>query len=425
MRLARSLPLLLALLLLGSSAAAAPGDLDPTFSSDGMVVVDASDGDLAFGLAVQEDGGILQVGGNGDFMVVRYTQDGEPDPAFGEDGIVTTDFGGGETAHGVLALPDGKVLAVGSTHPRPDPEDERLFALARYNADGTLDTSFGGDGRVTTPFVRWATALDAVPLADGSVVVVGYRSDIGVIDWALAKYRPDGALDNSFSGDGKRTLDFFGGFDVPSDIVAAGSRLLVSGSAEREDPPFSDVAVARFKKGGALDKRFSGDGKRMLSLSPINDDRAEGLVRLDDGRFVVAAYVQEAGEEDVGLVKFKPRGKLDLTFGGGDGKVVVDLGGAESLGGLARIGNGYAVGIDQFSEGMTVWSQMGVARFGPRGGLVTGFGTGGLALATFPNGSSATAVVNQEGKIVVGGFTDSDAEIGVNQDFAAARFLTA
>lgn len=403
MRVARSLPLILAVLLLGSLAAAAPGDLDPTFSSDGMVMVDTGSNELALGLAVQDNGDILQGGvtvpeSEGDFMVVRYTKDGDPDAAFGGDGIATTDFDGSDVAHAVLALPDGKVLAIGRTNTR---EGEGLFALARYDEDGTLDASFGGDGTVTTAFAGWgATPEAAVRLGDGSVVVAGYVSAPGAIDFALAKYTPDGELDTSFSGDGKRTLDFFGGFDGANDIVAAGSRLLVSGFGDKPDPldaPFQDVAVARFKQGGALDKNFSGDGKRVLSLSPINDDRAEGLVRLDDGRFVVAAYVQEAGEEDVGLVKFKPKGKLDRTFGGGDGKVVVDLGAAERVEGLARIGNGYAVGLEQASQYNTT-GQLGVARFGPKGGLATGFGTGGLAPATFPNGSSVTGSPSRKGR---------------------------
>ncbi len=413
MQLSRSVLALLAVLILAVPAGAAPGDLDPSFGGgDGMAVVDNSIGDEAGGLALQGDGKILQAGETGlagvdDFMVVRYTRNGAPDTGFDGDGIAITDFfGADDYAVGVLALPGNKALALG--YGRQAGGDYE-FALARYNPNGSLDGSFGGDGRVTTPFPGDAYAYAAVRLTDGSIVVVGERYEEHG-DFALAKYRPNGTLDTSFSGDGKRTLDFAGGSDGAVDIVAAGDRLLISGwGMDGPSPNDYDIALARFKRGGALDRDFSRDGKRLLSLAPGSQDYADGLVRLGDGRFVVAATLGA----DVALAKFKPGGRLDPTFGGGDGKALVDFGANESVSGLARFGRGYAVGVRQLN-------QMGVARFGPRGSPIDEFGTGGLALAAFPNQSFVSGVANQDGKIVAGGF----AFIGTGNDFAAARFLT-
>ncbi|HWC32410.1 MAG TPA: delta-60 repeat domain-containing protein [Actinomycetota bacterium] len=413
MQLSRSFVVLFAVLVLALPATAAPGDLDTTFSADGMVLVDNDVGDEAGGLALQGDGKILQAGETGlpgvdDFMVVRYTRDGVPDSTFGGDGIVTTDFfGADDYATGVISLPGNKTLAVGYGRPSGGVYE---FALAQYNANGTPDGSFGGDGKVTTPFPGHGYAYAALRLTDGSIVVVGERYE-GHGDFALAKYRPNGALDTSFSGDGKRTLDFAGGSDGAVDIVAAGDRLLLSGwGMDGPSPNDYDIALARFKRGGALDRQFSGDGKRLLSLGAGSQDYADGLVRLGDGRFVVAAGL---GGGDVALAKFKPGGGLDGTFGGGDGKALVDFGANETVSGLARVARGYAVGVRQSN-------QMGGARFGPRGSPIGSFGTGGLALAAFANQSFVTGVANQDGKMVTGGF----AFTGTSNDFAVARFLT-
>ena len=147
------------------------------------------------------------------FSVAAQAAPGDLDLTFSGDGKQTTDFGSGSgDAAAIVRQPDGKIVAVGSDTPRD-------FALARYNPNGSLDTSFSGDGRQTTDF----STITAMPAArpgwrsrpDGKIVAVGYVIDElnEFADFALARYNPDGSLDTSFSGDGKQTTDFGHGFD--------------------------------------------------------------------------------------------------------------------------------------------------------------------------------------------------------------------
>ena len=149
-----------ALLALAGAAQVAPGDLDPSFGLGGRVLTDIDfSTDIAYAVAAQADGKLVVVGttytnndySDEDFAIVRYNADGSPDPAFGANGRVTTDFPGlAAVASSVLVQPDGKILVAGGAFP--------LFTflgnieLARYNPDGSLDAAFGSGGRF--PFVH-------------------------------------------------------------------------------------------------------------------------------------------------------------------------------------------------------------------------------------------------------------------------------
>ena len=132
---------------LAPAAWAGAGDLDPSFSGDGKLTTDFGVGG-ASGVALQGDGKIVAVGDSGgDFALARYNPDGSLDPSFAGDGMQTTDFGRDfEGASDVALQPEGKIVVVGGGGPGGD------FALARYNPDGSLDSSFAGDGMQTTDF---------------------------------------------------------------------------------------------------------------------------------------------------------------------------------------------------------------------------------------------------------------------------------
>ncbi len=226
---------------------------------------------MASGVTLQGDGKIV-VAGNATrdpgehFALARYNPNGSLDTSFSGDGKQTTDFGGfgQDGATGVALQGNGKIVAVGSTgrHPSSD------FALARYNPDGSLDTSFSGDGRQTTDFGGLDTATGVALQGDGKIVVVG-RGDAR--DFALARYNPDGSLDTSFSGDGKQTTDFFGGIDEATGVALQGDgKMVVVGRARRRD-----FALARYNPNGSLDTSFSGDGKQTTDFFG-NSDGATG-----------------------------------------------------------------------------------------------------------------------------------------------------
>ena len=175
---------------LPAAAAAAPGDLDPTFGSGGKVTTDVGGSDGAQAVAIQGDGKVVAAGlgnfagpGTGDFALARYNPDGSLDTSFGSGGKVTTDFGGFDAASAVAIQPDGKIIAAG----RSGSGD---FALARYNPDGSLDSSFGSGGKVTTDFGGFDSAFGVALQADGKIVAAGFQatSTQRGTDIAVARY---------------------------------------------------------------------------------------------------------------------------------------------------------------------------------------------------------------------------------------------
>jgi uncharacterized delta-60 repeat protein len=286
------------------------GTLDTRFSGDGRQTTDFGGSDGAGGVALQPDGKIIAVGfggAGGDFALARYNPNGSLDTSFSGDGRQTTDFGGSDQAHGVALQADGKVVAVGG--------DGNDFAFARYNPNGSLDPSFSGDGRQTTGFGGSDDRASGVALqADGKIVAVGGDGN----DFALARYNPNGSLDTSFSGDGKQTTNLgFGAGDAAATLRQPDGKIVAVGNAG------NDFALARYKANGSLDKSFSGDGRQTTNFGGLGDV-ATGVALQGDGKIV--AVGSGGPGEDFALARYNANGSLDTTFSG-DGKQTTDFGG--------------------------------------------------------------------------------------------------
>jgi uncharacterized delta-60 repeat protein len=311
--------MLVALLALAASASAsaAPGDLDPSFGGgDGMVTTDFGGDDPARAAAVQANGKIIVAGGNGDFALARYNQDGSLDTGFGGDGTVTTDSGGNDSADAVVVQPNGKVVAAGTS--------SSSFALARYNQDGSLDTGFGGgDGLVTTAFPgsEGDEGNELLLQPNRKLVVVGttHIPPNGRGSFALARYNADGTPDAGFGGgDGLATgID---GSQATSASLAPNGQIVVAGGWE-------DFRVARFNSDGSVDTGFDGTG----ALFPDYQGTARLAYAVQvqkDGRIVAAGYVSDevTSQTDFAVARFGTDGSLDASFGG-DGMVTTDFSG--------------------------------------------------------------------------------------------------
>jgi len=234
------------------AAIAAPGDLDSTFSGDGKLTTDFGVPSEGYGAAVarQTDGKIVVAGYSfggrinaHDFALARYNADGSLDNSFSGDGKQGTDFDGdSDDGSGVAVQADGKIVVAGSSGGD--------FALARYNTDGALDTSFSGDGKQTTDFAARDDGGAAVALqGDGKIVVSGGSGEpfAGNGDFALARYNADGSLDTSFAGDGKQTTDFDGGHDSGAAMALQGDgKIVVAGGSLAGGSVF---ALARYEGG--------------------------------------------------------------------------------------------------------------------------------------------------------------------------------
>ena len=242
--------------------AAAAGDLDTSFDSDGKVTTEVgSTDDFARSVAIQSDGKIVAAGfsSNGsdwDFALVRYNTDGSLDTSFDSDGKVTTAIGSGDDhAVSVAIQSDGKIVAAGYSN-----GSNWDFALVRYNTDGSLDTNFDSDGKVTTAIGGGADYAVSVAIqSDGKIVAAGYSNGSN-FDFALVRYNTDGSLDTSFDSDGKVTTDFGSGSDYGSSVtIQSDGKIVAAGGSSNGSN--RDFALVRYNTDGSLDTSFDSDGK--------------------------------------------------------------------------------------------------------------------------------------------------------------------
>ncbi len=348
------------LVLAVGPAQATPGALDPSFGTGGVVTT--AIGELAFAgaLVLQPDGKIVAAGGSWNvtyrenFALARYTANGSLDPALSGTGIVTTAIGSSDGFATALALqPDGKLVAAGDSWNGTDDD----FALARYNANGSLDTTFGTGGTVTTDFrsaVDDAFALVLQP--DGKLVAAGHGA---FDDFALARYNANGSLDASFGSGGKVTTDFGGGDSANALVLQPDGKLVAAGGGRWNRTDHWDFALARYKANGSLDLGFGTGGK--VTTTTIDHMYASALALQPDGKLIAAG--------SGGIVRYDPDGSLDTTFGS-SGKVI-DRGSIYAAvlqpdGKLVTAG-----GYPKFALARYLGSTLTVTKNGPGRGTVT------------------------------------------------------
>ncbi len=400
------------------------GSLDLSFDADGIALTDLS-GVEDFGRAVvlQPDSKIVVVGyarTNGalyEFALARYDADGSLDTSFGNGtGMVTENFDGGDSrANAVSLQSDGKIVVAGSAH--------NDFALARFNVDGSLDTSFGPGqtGKVTTNFGiidrGLAVAIDPI---DGSIVVVGETLVGNIFNFAVARYDVNGSLDLGFDTDGQVTTDF--NLDHSSARAVAiqpDGMIVVAGYA---DTAFNnDFAVVRYLQNGSLDATGFGTlGKVTTNIG--NAGRADfghAIALQATGEIFVGGYTFNGANNDFALVRYTAAGDLDTSFDA-DGKVTTDIGGAgdEAYGmALDAVGNILLAG--RSFNGVNY--DFALVRYTPAGAPDPAFSVGGI-LATPVSGDDDEAygvAIQPDGKIVAIG----NAVNGASTDFALIRAL--
>src|SRR5438105_2766982 len=316
-----------------------PGCLDVTFGvGTGKVLVNTDgnisssfDLDSAKGVAIQADGKIVAAGvttlpGNiYKFVVGRVNADGSLDTTFGGTGIVTTSFStGSDRAYAVGLQADGKIVVAGSA----SAGSALVFAVARYLTDGTLDAGFGSSGKTTVSFgsskgnspqTSDTEARSVAIQADGKIVVAGFAGSNG----ALARLNSSGSLDSSFGSGGKVTSSV-GGPTIALALQVDG-KMLIGGSTSSRKTGL-DFAVSRYNANGSVDTTFGSGGIATADFSGF-DDRIRALAVDASNNIVAAGYARNGSGivySNFGVARFTPAGVLDSTFGTG-GKVMTDV----------------------------------------------------------------------------------------------------
>jgi uncharacterized delta-60 repeat protein len=401
------------------------GALDPSFSGDGITTFPFLNGgnETATNVAVQPDGKTVVVGVTAiplvgstsrQFAVARFNVDGTPDKTFGpqrtgKTTIRLTDHDAAG-ANAVAIQPDGKIvvagwlgersegfLGIGPTYNSPAYDGDPKFAVVRLTPDGKLDPTFDENGKRSIDFQGEVTAVALQ--RDGKILLVGEHYDGGLFesdtDFAVARLNPNGSLDKSFDGDGKKRIGF-GNDDYGRAIAVSGDKIVVAGvSGGLRGNRQTHLVVARLNvANGAMDKTFGPehDGKVATYFPGRHDVGANAVLVQPSGAVVVAGA---SGDNRIGngtdfmLARYTAAGALDTTFGAAHtGFVEVGFGGKDKAFGLIKSANGglIAGGSSNGNFAVAGLTADGLldASFGRHGTVVTAADSFGVGLAAAP-----------------------------------------
>jgi uncharacterized delta-60 repeat protein len=435
------------------------GSLDPSFGSAGKVASNiafmTSAVDARMGIALQADGRILLVGG---LKLARFNGDGTPDTSFGSAGVVTVPFNGSpyDMAQGVAVQTDGRIVVVGTMSVGGTTADKQDFALARFNTDGTPDISFGTGGRVTTDFNgNQDIARRIVIQPDGKLLVAGYSTLVAPTftenQFALARYNADGSLDTSSSSPLGRTTTGFGGtfnrvqgltLQRDGKIVVAGVTALNGGTPNQnvgvarylgastlinghivgsgsQDPDFNDPDASGPLTGGQISSGLNRGGGEAVDVVEHPGIDGQLLVAVNVGKFALATFInitdRSTGKVYGGYFPAGPPPQLPT---------LVDISGkTDQVSAMALQADGKVLMVGR-SDIYGTNPDMAIARFLPgsqSASIDTTFGNAGKVTVDFFGAfDRAEAVaVQPDGKIVVGGY----ARNGGTTVFALVRLL--
>jgi uncharacterized delta-60 repeat protein len=327
------------------------GAVDSNFGSAGRVLLDFDgDDDFAGAIAIQQDGKIVvagsaRLGGRpSDFAIARYNLDGSLDPTFAGNGKAATDFGAEESISDIAIQTDGKIVAVGTRRVGGGPSEadcDNDVAVARYDADGTLDTTFSYNGKLFTGVGCDDHATAVAIQSDGKIVVVGFRveEDSGRCfncldsDLIALRYRADGSLDPGFDHDGKWSSGL-GGWEGFSDVKIQTDGRIVAAGHQRPygylDGRTDKFFVQRFNPSGSLDEAFGLKGRKWLDIPGARRDGATGLALQPDGKIVLVGSAEsDATGYNFAVARLTQRGLNDTSFSG-NGVLMTDFGGSDA-----------------------------------------------------------------------------------------------
>ncbi|MEO7660460.1 MAG: hypothetical protein ABIV48_12675 [Pyrinomonadaceae bacterium] len=403
------------------------GILDPGFGISGKVSTPVGPGnDVAQAVAVQLDGRVLVAGyayngANNDFAIVRYNSDGTLDPSFGGNGIVLTPVGSSEDeAFGMTVQPNGNIVLVGQSSNGIKSD----IAVVRYNSNGTLDTTFDLDGKMTvSPTQGNALARSVALQPDGRIVIAGVGLNPSNFDIILIRLMPDGALDTTFDGNtgvgnGIVITQVGAGSDQAYGVaVLPNGKIVVAGYYVATVS--TDTVLMRYQADGVLDTSFGTGGLAIHSFSTADTDEALSMVMQPDGKIVIAGCIRDGTPNDFLVARFESNGSRDLTFGS-NGFLIVPFSSATDIAlGVALQTDGKIVAVGFGNNGSN--NDFAVARVNPNGSLDTSFSDDGRDLTMIgSNTDVANAVAIQpDGRIVVAGRT-----VAGTADFGVIRFAT-
>ena len=395
------------------------GALDETFGTGGTVIAPVGSDAVARDVTIQADGKILVGGNTGsygsyDLALARFNTDGTLDSSFGTGGkVITSVVSGDDYGSAVAVQPDGKIVQGGFSNVGGSYD----FSIVRYNTNGTLDITFGSGGKVVTSLGTGDDYISSVVIqSDGKIVAVGSTRNGGDPDLGMVRYNTDGTLDTTFGTDGivvtaLGTSHNLGG----AALIQTDGKILISG--EVYSGTAMDSVLVRYNSDGSLDTSFGTDGIAILPLSTDNDSLWSVAIQTD-GKIVAGGYSYVDSVRYFAVIRCNSDGSMDETFGT-DGLVTTNLGGRPI---------GHSVLVQ--SDGMIIlagdiWDYDGwgadfvAVRYHTDGSLDSTFGNGGMVIVEVgaSNDWTCSAALQSDGQIILAGSSGVDG----HDEFSLAR----
>ncbi|WP_027378041.1 T9SS type A sorting domain-containing protein [Kaistella palustris] len=309
----------------------ADGSLDTTFGTNGKISF--SSGwikSFVKEIVVQPDGKIVLAGyrwddSTGDFVLVRLNPDGSFDNTFGTAGIAIIDGGQTEVSESFAMTNEGDFILSGYVNDH--------FSMAKVKSDGTIDTAFGTDGWVITEFGQLASYSKSIAItSEGRIILGGMILDVfeNKFKYGIAAYHPDGTIDTSFGEDGK--LNFHVGPENDNDfgvkvIALKDGKILIGGHSWYATQPLRyELVVARLNADGSFDSTYGTDGFFRTRLVENGESYLADMALQADGKLVLAGAANQGSAYDSGLARVTADGHLDASFGD-KGKVFLHIAG--------------------------------------------------------------------------------------------------
>ncbi len=312
----------------------ADGSLDSSFGNSGTLLIQVGPAkSYARNIAVQADGKIL-IGAYtyddvaADFAIVRLNENGALDNSFGNNGITIVDNGSHEIVDAMTILNDGKILLAGNNY--------NDFLSARFNTDGSLDVSYGANGWIATGFDSSDSQVkDAALQADGKFLLGGYsyNNSTGVNSMAVARYNEDGSMDTTFGTAGKVNINSGNNEDYAAAIaIQSDGKILIGGYTYVGDNPLRyDLVAVRLNTDGSLDANYGNNGIAISRAIENGQNYAEQMLLQPDNKLIIAGYASITDNYNLAMVRFDSNGNVDTTFGT-EGKVSTDINGRSDFG---------------------------------------------------------------------------------------------
>ncbi len=408
-------------ILLNSSAPVGGGILDTSFGTGGKIYLHIGDvSAFLFSVAVQSDGKIVAGGysyhySNGvygiQFLLVRFNSDGSLDSTFGAGGMVTTDFGSWGAIAALAIQPDGKIVAAGNV--------SGGFGAARYNTDGSLDATFGTNGEMTVTVGSYSGCQALGLQSDGKIVLGGYAGG----DMVVVRLTTNGGLDATFNGTGLVMTNVGTNYDEAFALAIQGDdKIVLGGYADTAQG--RNFALLRYNGDGSLDSTFGTGGKVTTALGSYS--QINTLAIQADGKIVAGGLLatSDLGGNHwiVAIGRYNADGSLDATFGGG-GIVTTDaVDWRSEAKGIAVLPTGKLL-ITGYAGTITNPTDFFLIQYNSDGSLDTSFGTNGVVITDIAGDadSSNAIAVQSDGKIIAAGSAFFDSATGI----ALVRYLPA